>query len=122
MKLNQVEGGFSIARYHPDTAITALKMRTFCSITRTPNEVSIVCESDLLPPGYSSREDGWTCLQVDGILDFSLTGVLSQISGSLASAEISLFAVSTYDTDYVLVKEKTLNQAKQALRNAGIVI
>jgi hypothetical protein len=122
MKLNQVKGDFSIGRYDPNTDFKPLTSRNFCSISRTPNEVTIVCESDLLPYGHSAREDGWACLQVDGILDFSLTGILSQITSTLAGAEISLFAVSTFDTDYVLVKEKTLQKAKAALRQAGIHI
>jgi hypothetical protein len=122
MKMRQVKGEFSIGRYEPDTDFKPLYSRNFCSITRTPDEVTIVCETDLLPLGYSMREDGWSCLQVEGIMDFNLTGILSKISGSLAGAEISLFAVSTYDTDYVLVKAATLERAKAALQKAGVSI
>jgi uncharacterized protein len=120
MKMKQVPGVFSIGRYDPSQSFECLTSRHFCAVTRTLKEVSVVTESDLLPGGYDAREDGWACLQVDGILDFSSTGILSQISGALASAEISLFAVSTFDTDYVLVKETTLSQAKSALARAGI--
>jgi hypothetical protein len=122
MTLNQVPGVFSVGRYSPEQVIASLTSRNFCAVTRSPTEVTIVTESDLLPPGHSAREDGWTCLQVDGILDFSLTGILAQISGALAGAEISLFAVSTFDTDYILVKEATLEKAKSALRAAGIAV
>lgn len=122
MKMRQVKGEFSIGRYEPDTDFKPLYSRNFCSITRTPEEVTIVCESDLLPFGYTKREDGWSCLQVEGIMDFNLTGILSKISGSLANAEISLFAVSTFDTDYVLVKAVTLDKARGALKKAGIQV
>lgn len=82
----------------------------------------MVCESDLLPAGVQKKEEGWVCLEVEGILDFSLTGILNQITGPLADAEVSLFAVSTYDTDYVLVKRGFLERAKKALLKAGIKI
>src|SRR5947209_7738324 len=120
MQMRQVKGEFSIGRYEPNTDFKPLYSRNFCSITRTPGEVTIVCESDLLPQGYSLREDGWSCLQVEGIMDFNLTGIMSKIAGSLAGAEISLFAVSTFDTDYVLVKSATLERAKSALAKAGV--
>lgn len=122
MKMRQMKGDFSIGRYDPDSDFKPLYSRNFCSITRTPDEVTIVCESDLLPFGYQKREDGWACLQVEGIMDFDLTGILSKISGSLANAEISLFAISTFDTDYVLVKAKTLAKARRALESSGVTI
>lgn len=122
MKMRQVKGEFSIGRFDPDTDFKPLYSRNFCSITRTPEEVTIVCESDLLPFGYQKREDGWACLQVEGIMDFDLTGILSKIAGSLANAEISLFAISTFDTDYVLVKAKTLAKARRALESSGVTI
>lgn len=122
MDMIQVKGDFSIARYSPDVNLGPLYSRNFCSITRTQHEVTIVCESDLLPTGHSVREDNWSCLRVEGILDFSLTGIISKISGALSASEISLFVVSTFDTDYVLVKSKTLAKARKALRNSGIGI
>ena len=64
-------------------------------------------------------EPGWRLLQVEGMLDFGLTGILSSLAGPLAEAHVSLFAVSTYDTDYVLVKEPQLAAAVQALTAAG---
>lgn len=122
MKMRQVPGDFSIGRFEPETQFPPIFSRNFCSISRTPREVTIVCETDYMPAGCDKREDGWACLEVEGILDFSLTGILSKIAGSLAGAEISLFAVSTYDTDYVLVKAKTLTRAREALRKAGVKI
>lgn len=122
MNLRQLKGDFSVARYAPDTNLPTLKSREFCSISRTRNELTIVCETDLLPPGMQKKEDGWVCLEVDGVLDFNLTGILNAITGPLAGAEISIFAVSTYDTDYVLVKKKFLEAAKQVLANNSITV
>jgi uncharacterized protein len=91
------------------------------SVTHTPDELSVVCEAQRVPPGVQ-METGWRALQVAGPLDFSLTGILAGISGVLAEARISLFAVSTYDTDYVLVKEDHLPRAMEALSGAGYTI
>jgi hypothetical protein len=91
------------------------------SITRTADELSVVCEARLVPEGVRA-ESGWRALQVAGPLDFSLTGILAGISGALAEAEISLFAISTYDTDYVLVKAASLPAAVEALSRSGYTI
>ncbi len=94
---------------------------TFLSITRTTEELSIVCAEELIPTGMV-REGGWRALKVEGPLDFSLTGILAGIAQSLAQAEISLFAISTYDTDYILVREKDIQQAVAALITTGYAI
>jgi hypothetical protein len=88
------------------------------SITRTNEELSIVCAEALVPPGVQV-ESGWRGLKVAGPLDFALTGILAELSGALARAGISLFAISTYDTDYILVKEKDLEQTVETLLRAG---
>lgn len=91
---------------------------TFWSVTRTPDEVSVVLpEADARPEW--DIEAGWRCLKVAGPLDFSLVGILAELSRVLAAAEISIFAISTYNTDYLLVKEVDLAPAQQALRSAG---
>lgn len=90
----------------------------FFSITRTAEELSIVCSEALVPPGIQV-ESGWRGLKVEGPLDFALTGILAGLSGVLAQAGISLFAISTYDTDYILVKEKDLEKAVETLVQAG---
>ena len=87
-------------------------------VTRTRDELSIVCRADLVPENVR-REAGWRCLKVKGPLDFSLTGVFARIAQPLADAGISLFAVMTYDTDYVMVKEERLRAAAGALMAAG---
>ncbi|NJL25430.1 MAG: ACT domain-containing protein [Calothrix sp. SM1_5_4] len=122
MTLRQVPGEFSIGRYSADIRIEALYSRNFCSITRTTQEVSVVCESDLLPPGAISREDGWACLEVDGTWDFSVSAVLSRIGAALSSKEVSVFAASTFDTDYILVKRKILDKIRSALKGSGVDI
>ena len=91
----------------------------FVSITRTPEELSVVCAETALPADAPQAELGWRALQVAGPLNFELTGILSSISEPLADAEISLFALSTYDTDYVLVREADLERAIEALEGAG---
>jgi hypothetical protein len=88
------------------------------SVTRTAEELSIVCRQDAVPGGVVS-EGGWRALRVAGTLDFSLTGVLASLAAPLAEARISLFAVSTHDTDYVLVKAEALQRAVAALTAAG---
>ena len=94
----------------------------FCFVGKTDRELSVVCETSRAPADAIAREDGWRALRVTGTLDFSLVGILSELSGILAEAGVSVFAVSTYDTDYILVKEQQLRQAAEALsaREIGI--
>ena len=98
----------------PEWALTG----EFFSITRTAEELSVVCPQNQVPPGVQ-KQDGWKVLQVEGPLDFSLTGVLASLTGPLAKEGISVFAISTYETDYLLVKEEQLEGAIQALREEG---
>ena len=89
-----------------------------CSVTRTAEELSIVCSDSAVPPDTTAQR-GWRALKVHGPLDFSLTGVLAALSAPLAQARISIFALSTYDTDYVLVRDDDLDRASDALAHAG---
>ena len=82
---------------------------------RTDEELSIVCDAHL-PVSSEKSEAGWVCIKVLGPLDFALTGILAKISSALAEAEISIFAISTYDTDYILIKANVLDVAKKALK------
>ena len=86
----------------------------FFSITRTPEELSIVCLQGNVPEGIKCEFE-WRMLKIEGPLDFSLIGILSKISSLLAQNSISIFAVSTYDTDYILVKEKDISNAIKVL-------
>jgi uncharacterized protein len=93
----------------------------FSSITRTEEELSVVCPDAHVPDGVR-RQGGWRVLKVEGPLDFSLTGVLASLTAPLARKGISVFALSTYETDYLLVKEEKLEKAIQALREEGYAI
>jgi hypothetical protein len=90
------------------------KLGDFFSITKTEEELSIVCNEDNIPQ-HIKCEKHWRILKVQGPLDFSLIGILASISNILAEKEISIFAISTYDTDYILVKEKDVDKAVAAL-------
>jgi len=93
----------------------------FTVLTRTAEELSILCDERSVP-GNIKAEKGWRILKVKGPLDFSQVGVLATIAVPLAMAGVSIFAVSTYDTDYILVKESLLVQAVTALREEGHVV
>ena len=95
---------------------------TFCFVGRTDRELSLVCETSVVPDDAIAREDGWRALRVTGTLDFSLVGILSKLSGILAEADVGIFAISTYDTDYILVKAQQLQRAAEALSDRGIGI
>lgn len=93
----------------------------FYSVTVTPTEVSIVCETARVPAEVPHEPD-WRCLVVKGTLDFSLTGVLASFATPLAEAGVSLFALSTFDTNYLLVTSDCLEQAVAALTGAGHIV
>ena len=93
--------------------------RPFVFTGRTEQEKSLVCPTTIVPQNTTDREDGWRAFRVCGKMDFSLVGILSGITGILAEGGISVFAISTYDTDYVLVKEDEFEKALRMLNNAG---
>ncbi len=87
----------------------------FFSVTKTDDELSIVCSEDIVPTNTKVEKD-WRGFKVDGPLDFSLTGILASLANPLAEAKVSIFAVSTFDTDYLLVKSAQLEEAVKVLR------
>lgn len=91
----------------------------FCFTGKTDEENSLVCRTEDTPPNTTEREDGWRAFRIQGVLDFSLIGILSEISGVLADSKIGIFAISTYNTDYILVKDENYGRAELALKNAG---
>jgi uncharacterized protein len=119
LSLRVLAGELAICRLPADAPAPTLPADApLFSITRTPGELSIVCPlADA--PADAGVEPGWRALQVAGPLDFALTGILAAIAAPLAQAGISIFATSTYDTDYVLVREGALPAALEALRQAG---
>jgi hypothetical protein len=96
--------------------------REFVFFSRTDEELSLVCETAYVPQHTLAREDGWRGFRVCGVLDFSLVGILAQISGILAEQGISIFAVSTYNTDYIFTKADVFDRAIETLANAGYAI
>lgn len=91
----------------------------FCFTGKTDEERSLVCLTEETPDNTIQREDGWRAFRIQGVLDFSLVGILSKISGFLADAKIGIFAVSTYNTDYILVKAEDEMKALDVLAQAG---
>ena len=91
----------------------------FYFLARTDEEISLVCRTGDTPATVTEREDGWRAFRIVGVLEFSLVGILARITGVLAEAGIGIFAVSTYNTDYVLVKEEKFELAMQVLAAAG---
>ena len=89
---------------------------------RTDEEKSLVCPTDKVPENTIAREDGWRAFRIIGVLDFSLIGILAAISQILADEKIGIFAISTYNTDYVLTKDTDFEKAVQALKKAGYSI
>jgi len=119
MMLVVLEGEFAVARLGATDPIPAWAGQgSLSSVTRTAEELSIVCAAAAIPATVQA-ERGWRCFRVAGRLDFSLTGVLASIAGPLAAATVSMFAISTYDTDYVLVREGTVAAAIACLSAAG---
>jgi uncharacterized protein len=119
MKLILLDDELAVARLDASDAIPAWAAQgSLSSITRTAEELSVVCAAAAVPADVRA-EHGWRCLRVAGRLDFSLTGVLASLADPLAAAKLSLFAVSTYDTDYILVREESLKAAVECWSAAG---
>jgi len=117
--LSTIPGAFSIHRCSPETTIPkAVTNASFFSITKTAEELSVV-----IPANISLQSDtvdtGWGCFKVHGPLDFGLTGILAFLSDVLSKADLSIFAISTYDTDYLFVKKENMSLAEQALSDSG---
>ena len=91
----------------------------FCFTGRTDEEKSLVCPADQVPDNTIGREDGWRAFRICGELDFSLIGILARISGILADHRIGIFAISTFNTDYILMKEESFEKALSVQQNAG---
>jgi hypothetical protein len=109
---------FAVCRLPADAPLPEWVVGAFVSVTRTVSELSVVCREDAVPAGVQ-REGGWWCLRVAGTLDFGLVGVLASLLVPLADAGVSVLCVSTFDTDYLLVKEADLARGIAALQAAG---
>ncbi|HTX89864.1 MAG TPA: ACT domain-containing protein [Anaerolineales bacterium] len=117
--LRALEGTYTIHRLPPGTTIpVSVFTSPFYSITSTHEELSIVVREELLGEGIRS-DPGWSVIKVNGPLDLGMIGVMAGLSEALAKAGVSLFAISTFDTDYLLVKAGSLDQARSALEARG---
>jgi len=124
ISLKKLKQEFAICKLSPNSIIPDwIWASSLYSISKTTDELSLVCEQDKIisQPGMHQEKD-WKCLQVVGPLDFSLTGILSSIAQPLADNKISIFALSTYDTDYILVKKEKFAEAQTVLKNNGFII
>jgi hypothetical protein len=117
-----VHEDYSIHRLNPDSEIPSeLIASKFYSLTKTEDELSLVCDSKIRLP--SLKEDkGWSCFQVSGPLELSLVGIIAELASLLAGGDINIFTLSTYDTDYILVRTKNLEKAKRVLKAANYQI
>jgi uncharacterized protein len=122
MKLTVLLDSLAVCRMSPtrDVPAWAWQNKILLSVTYTADELSIVCVDDAVPANVQC-ERNWRALKVQGPLDFSLTGILAALAGPLASAGIAIFALSTYDTDYILVKEPSLQLTIAVLQQHGHV-
>jgi hypothetical protein len=103
----------------PPWALRSLDSELLFSITRLSDELSIVCPARCIPSGEFTRSDGWRALRFDGPLDLTATGILASVVRPLAEAGVSVFALATYDTDLILIRDEQLPQAVRALNEAG---
>ena len=115
--LEQLDERFSVCKVTDYSGISAGQRYCFTGSTDTEN--SLVCRTEDVPDNTTAREDGWRCFRIRGELAFSLTGILAGIAGILAEHHISIFAVSTYNTDYVFIKEELFEKALDVLRQEG---
>ena len=120
MRLQIIEGKFSVCKVENLRAVNFNVPWLF--VGKTDAEISVVCLTVDVPHATLAREDGWRALRVAEPMDFGLTGVLAGISTVLAQAGISIFAVSTFDTDYILMKAEKLAPAIEALEAGGYTV
>jgi hypothetical protein len=111
-------GPYAVCRLPADAESPVWAAGEFVSVSRTTEELSVVCREEAVPEGVRC-ERGWRCLRVVGTLDFTQVGVLASLLDPLAEAAVAVFCVSTFDTDYLLVKQADLHEAIAALRRAG---
>ena len=117
--LSVLSDTFTIHKLSLDASIPKEIMKSnYCSVSKTENELSVVC-SEVIEVQSLQSSIGWKCIKVKGPLDFNLTGILAGISDILTKGNISIFAISTFDTDYILIRSQDLSSARNKLRKAG---
>ena len=120
MELKRIDCKLTVCKV---TEVSSINLESdFYFIGKTDEEVSLVCKTEDTPINTIEREDGWRGFRIQGVLDFSLIGILSKLSGILAEHKIGIFAVSTYNTDYILVKEENFERALNVLAAEGYTV
>ncbi len=120
MELKRIELDFTVCKIEDITGVDF--GREFVFLAKTDEELSLVCETDCVPGNVLIAEDGWKALKIIGMLDFGMVGVIAEISRHLAAAGISLFVVSTYNTDYILLKADSYEAGIEVLRKHDYII
>ena len=119
-EIKVIDGSFSVCKVTDFSEVDPSKKFNF--ISATDEENSLICLTENVPDNFTERIDGWRAFKIQGVLDFSLIGILSKILGLLAEAKIGIAAVSTYNTDYIFVKETDLDKAVETLAEANYII
>lgn len=120
MELKEIQGDYTVCKISGLSELTQeIQASQFWFFGKTDEELSLVCETPLVPKESMEREDGFRAFRIEGTLDFSLTGILSRLSAVLADHGIGIFAVSTFQTDYILVKKENYKKAMEKLIEAG---
>lgn len=117
MKITTINGEFSVCKIQDRKGINL--ENEFYFLAKTDEEISLVCLTEHVPADVIEREDGWKAFRVQAVLDFSLVGIMAKLSGLLAENGISIFAISTYNTDYILTKANVYQRALTVLIQAG---
>ena len=120
MEIKKIDYDFSVCKVNDFSLVDFTKEYVFTG--KTDEENSVVCITENIPENAFERDDGWKAFRIQGILDFSLIGILSKISTLLAENSIGIFAISTYNTDYILTKKENYPKALEVLSDAGYKI
>lgn len=120
MNIKVIDRDFCICKVQDMTQVDL--QAEYCFLSKTDEEISLVCTADSVPVLTTAKDSGWKAFRIQGILDFSLVGILSRISALLAERNISIFAVSTYNTDYFFLKNGDFNNSIAVLKEHGFTI
>ena len=120
MEIKKIDHNFSVCQVEDYSLVNLNSEYSF--IGKTDEEKSLICITDEVPANVIQRDDGWKAFRIQGVLDFSLIGILAKIAAALADNGISIFAVSTYNTDYVLMKKENYQKALDVLKALGYMI
>lgn len=120
LEIKVIDQDFSICK--PENLSQIKFEDDYIFIGKTDEELSLVCSTESVPDNTFSRDDGWKAFRIQGVLDFSLIGILSRITTLLADNKIGVFAISTYNTDYILTKKENFEDALRVLSDNGYII